>query len=133
MSPRTAGHEVSDAPPALVVGAIATLLSLVVIGALVAWGVTAAVRSKAPPVRPSPFDRAAASPAFPRLEVNSRADRILLDDRAQGRLTGYGWADPQHTLARVPIERAMALQAARGWPDSDAPASSAPAQRRPAP
>jgi hypothetical protein len=121
MSPR-AGHETADLPPPAVLAAIAGLLLLIAIGALVAWGVLAGFRAKAPVVQRSPFDRAAAREPYPHLEVHAAADRIRLEAKAQARLTGYGPSGQGAGLARIPIERAMALQAAKGWPDSDAPA-----------
>lgn len=124
MSPR-AGHETSDMPPPLVLGAIATLLVLIVVGALVAWGLSSWFRADAPPPRPSAFDRAGASEPLPHLEVHAAADRIQLEAKARDRITGYGPSAEGPGLARIPIERAMALQAAKGWPDSDAPAAEA--------
>ena len=116
----TAGHETSDLPPGPVSLAIAGLLSLVVVGALVAWALTATFERRRPAETPSAFERAAASPAAPRLEVKGRADRRAIEDRAAARLTGYGWTDREAGLAHIPIERAMSLQAQAGWPDNDA-------------
>ncbi|HZZ70311.1 MAG TPA: hypothetical protein VFE18_19245 [Phenylobacterium sp.] len=113
------GHETSDLPAGPAVLAIAGLLSLIVVGALVAWALTAAFEHARPGRAPSAFQRAAATPAFPRLEVDARADRIALERRAQAHLAGYGWTDRQAGLAHIPIDRAMALQAAEGWPDAD--------------
>jgi hypothetical protein len=120
MSART-GHETSDLPAGPAVLAIAGLLSLIVIGALVAWGLTAGFEHARPTHAPSAFQRAAATPAFPRLEVDARADRIALEQRAQAHLAGYGWTDRSAGLAHIPIDRALALQAAEGWPDADTP------------
>jgi hypothetical protein len=120
------GYEPSDLPAGPAALAIAGLLALIVIGALAAWAMTAAVQHRRPATAPNAFQRAAATPAFPRLEVDARADRLAIEARAQARLAGYGWSDRQARLAHVPIERAMALQAAEGWPDADPGSPSTP-------
>lgn len=124
------GHETSDMPAGPAALAIVGLLLLIAVGALVAWALGATFEHRRPPETPSAFERAAASPALPRLEVDGRADRVAIDLRAQARLSGYGWTDRQAGLARIPIARAMALQAQAGWPDADAgPANPAPGAR----
>jgi hypothetical protein len=55
----------------------------------------------------------------PRLEVSPSADRDALQSQAQGRLHDYGWTDRTAQIAHIPIDRAMAILAARGWPDPD--------------
>jgi hypothetical protein len=52
----------------------------------------------------------------PRLQVDPAADLLRLRSDEQKRLTGYGWADPDHHLVRLPIERAIELTAERGLP-----------------
>ena len=39
--------------------------------------------------------------------------------RAEARLNGYGWAEGQPGLARIPIDRAMELLESRGWDGID--------------
>lgn len=114
------GHESSDLPAGPAALAIAGLLSLIAVGALVAWALTASFERRHPSQAPSAFERAAATPALPRLEVNGRAARLAIEQRAEARLAGYGWADRQGGLVHIPIQRAMALQAQAGWPDADA-------------
>jgi hypothetical protein len=121
------GHETRDLPAGFAALAIAGLLSLIVIGALTAWAMTAWFGHDNPATAPNAFERAAAIPAAPRLEVDGRADRLAIDQRAEDRLAGYGWTDRQAGLAHIPIDRAMALQAEQGWPDADAgPANAVP-------
>lgn len=55
----------------------------------------------------------------PRLEVSPSANRELLQRQAEQRLQGYGWIDRQVGAAHIPIDRAMVILAARGWPDHD--------------
>lgn len=55
----------------------------------------------------------------PRLEVSPSANREVLQRQAEQRLLGYGWIDREAGRAHIPIDRAMAILAARGWPDRD--------------
>lgn len=55
----------------------------------------------------------------PGLEVSPAADGALLQAKAENRLHGYGSTDTSHQGIRIPIERAMALLSAKGWPDTD--------------
>jgi len=132
--PARGGYEHRDAPPKLVVAALAGLLSLVGIAAFVAWAILAGYGGQRPAPRLTGFDSAAAVPAAPRLEVDQRRDRIALERQAEAHLTGYGWTNRAAGLAHIPIDRAMALQAAAGWPDAaSAPAAAAPSNASPPP
>jgi hypothetical protein len=73
-------------------------------------------------VRPpaTELERARIVPAGPRLESDPLRDRLALEAKARARLESYGWTDRGKGIARIPIERAMVLQAERGWPDSQA-------------
>ena len=50
----------------------------------------------------------------PQLQSNPRADLTELRAAQASRLHGYAWVDRGRGLARIPIEQAMALIAARG-------------------
>lgn len=52
-------------------------------------------------------------PPAPHLQAHPQADLRDLRARETQLLHGYAWLDPQHSAARVPIERAMALSAGR--------------------
>ena len=71
------------------------------------------------PAGPAPF------PAEPRvgppLEVDPRAERVRIEKEASGRLETYGWTDREAGLARIPVERAIAILAEHGWPDPQGP------------
>ncbi|MGE0744819.1 MAG: hypothetical protein AB7K86_06205, partial [Rhodospirillales bacterium] len=56
------------------------------------------------------------APPPPRLQVDPAADRAVLEAAARALLTGYGWTDRAAGRARIPIERAIEILAARGWP-----------------
>jgi len=65
-------------------------------------------------------------PPSPRLQVHPKADFARLRAEEHERLTTYGWVDREHQIARMPIERAMDLLAARGiagWPSPSPPAA----------
>lgn len=48
-------------------------------------------------------------PPGPHLQVNPFDDLAREQARENRLLNSYGWTDPGHTLARIPISRAMAL------------------------
>lgn len=53
---------------------------------------------------------------FPQPRVDARENEQLhrIIDAQNERLKTWGWADAQHTLAQIPIERAMQLLATKG-------------------
>lgn len=52
----------------------------------------------------------------PRLLVKPREERLKVEAAAKRRIEAYA-ATAEEGYARIPIERAMALLAANGWPD----------------
>jgi hypothetical protein len=50
----------------------------------------------------------------PALEATPLLDLQTLQDRQRGQLSGYAWVDRDHGIARIPMERAMKIIAARG-------------------
>jgi hypothetical protein len=56
-------------------------------------------------------------PPRPRLETDGKADRLPVEAAAAEKLQGYAWVDRAAGTVRIPIERAMQLLVARGWPD----------------
>ncbi|NLS17663.1 hypothetical protein HGP16_13965 [Rhizobium sp. P40RR-XXII] len=110
------GYETSDVSPRLVL--------LVTLGLFVVMGLSIAVvfevlRWVTPAGSPaSTIFGAQQARGGPRLEISPSADRAMLQQRAEGRLQGYGRADGPNA-AQIPIARAMAILATRGWPDPD--------------
>jgi hypothetical protein len=49
------------------------------------------------------------TPPPPRLQVHAPDDLRVLRLQKQALLESYQWLDPAHTVARVPIERAMQI------------------------
>lgn len=60
--------------------------------------------------------------SFPSPQVipDEAAERQRIETQQRQRLTGYHWANSQHTLVQIPIERAMQLIAAKGAHGYDA-------------
>lgn len=56
-------------------------------------------------------------PPPPRLQVSPQSEGAQVIARSKGRIEGYAWTDRTHRHARIPIDDAMKLLAARGWPD----------------
>ena len=50
-------------------------------------------------------------PPQPRLQANPPMDRVAQYRLQAEQLDSYGWTDPSHRFAHIPIERAMALLA----------------------
>lgn len=67
-------------------------------------------RTEGPPVAERP-----SRPPPPRLETDGGEDLARVRADGARRLSTWGWADRQAGLARIPIDRAMALTAQRGW------------------
>lgn len=71
--------------------------------------------------------RAAAIPPAPRLQAHPRSDLVRLQQQEEALLSGYAWIDSSHRIARIPIERAMAIYAAEQTQKSPAAEPAAPA------
>lgn len=111
-----AGYETRDVPPVrvLLVGlGLAVGAGLIGVMLLGLSQLLSAVVDAPPPgplatieqVPPAP--RLQAAPALELEEMQAR-DRLILES--------YGWVDRDAGIARIPIERAMAILAERGWP-----------------
>lgn len=68
--------------------------------------------------RSSP-ERLRTPPGTARLQVTPAQDRVRIEENARRLLRGYAWLDGNHTRARIPIDRAMDILAAKGWPDPE--------------
>jgi hypothetical protein len=101
-------------------GALAGLLGLAALAVAIVLGLFVAFRSQEVRPRTTALERTPIVRQGPRLEARPQQDRAALEAAAQARIETYGWADRGKGLARIPIERAMALQAGKGWPDAPA-------------
>jgi hypothetical protein len=79
-----------------------------------------------------PRDRTPAAESFPRprLEADPAAELHALQSKQHQELNVYRWANGEHTLVAIPIERAMAIVAQRGA-DAFAPIATAKPAPRP--
>jgi hypothetical protein len=105
-------REHRDMPAGRVAWSFAGLAILILLALGVGWGLVALFPA-GPAATSSPV------PPAPRLQVDETADRAAIEGAAEARLEGYGWTDRAAGRAHIPIERAMALLAERGWPDDD--------------
>ena len=116
---RDAGYETSDASPVIAAGAIGGVFVLIALVLLAVGGLVYVQRRSEPPPAATAVEQVEAVPAGPRLQPDPRADRVAQEAPWRRRLETYGWTDRGHSLAHIPIERAMALQAQQGWPDAE--------------
>jgi hypothetical protein len=93
------------------VAAILVLSLLAIVLLVYAWA-RPALTAGAAPVRPLPPQ--------PRLQAAPAADLAAVRTLQQSQLEGYRWMDEAHTVARIPVERAMALLVSKGLPLSPA-------------
>jgi hypothetical protein len=95
------------------VAAILALSLLAIVLLVYAWARPVLTAGPAP-ARPIPPQ--------PRLQAAPAVDLAAVRSLQQAQLEGYRWMDDAHTVARIPIERAMALLASgnKGLPHSPA-------------
>jgi hypothetical protein len=112
--PDATEYEGTDVSPRFILLAGLGLFAGVTLSIVIAFGVLRSVE----PALQTPSTPFNAQPrGGPRLEVSPSADRALAQAEAQGRLEGYGWIDQSRQTAHIPIDRAMAILATRGWPN----------------
>ena len=96
---------------------LGALVALLVLGwAIPTWMQTEMEErqvSKLPPPNPLVETYGRVLPPVPRLQVNPDRDIEQLREAEQQRLTTYGWVDETAGIAHIPVDRAMALIAAR--------------------
>lgn len=113
--PDIMGYEPSDVSARFLLLTGIGLFAGVALSILIAFGILLA----AEPARQTPPTPFTAQPrGGPRLEVSPSAERAGVQAAAQSRLEHYGWNDRSET-AHIPIDRAMAILAERGWPDQN--------------
>lgn len=89
------------------------------LSALLLGGLLGLFEARRPLPAGSPLERAELVPPPPRLEVRPLETLEQVRARERELLEGYGSVDREAGLARIPIERAMAILAERGWPAAD--------------
>jgi hypothetical protein len=93
------------------------LVCLVVVGAIAAL-VLRVVKKPSAPVDSGPQNVATvrSRPPGPQLQIDPSDELRRLHDDENLLLTRYGWIDKPRGRVRIPIDRAMAVIAARGLP-----------------
>ena len=114
---RRHGFESRDVPPGRVLlvglglGAGAGLIMLL----LLAFNQLLEAVVTSPP--PGPLARLELVPPEPRLQAEPALELEELEAREALILESYGWVDRDVGTARIPIARAIAILAERGWPN----------------
>jgi hypothetical protein len=114
------GYEPSDASVRAVLWVAAGFITAVVVSAALLGGLLGLLEAARTPAQVSPLERVDLVPPAPRLEVRPLDALEQVRRREDELLGGYGWVDRQHEVARIPIDRAMAILAERGWPEPPA-------------
>jgi hypothetical protein len=86
------------------------------LAALALTGLVVLFETLRPPSSASPLARVEILPPEPRLEANPKVVLDQVRRREDQLLNGYAWVDRDAGIARIPIDRAMAVLAERGWP-----------------
>jgi len=106
-------YEERDASFPRVMTTAASLLGVMVLGLLLAWGVYIVFMSRvdAPAGRTETFVRPdpGKAPPGPNLEPDPHESLVTLRAREDSLLNSFGWTDSARGIARVSIERAKAL------------------------
>lgn len=114
------GHEPDAVPARPVWIGVSVLIFLLVIGYLVPTALENLLLERearrSPPANPLAATEGRRLPPAPRLQVNPARDIAELRLAEDRRLQGYGWVDPGKGIARIPIERAMAILVEKGLP-----------------
>lgn len=136
------GHETTDADLG---GVGKTLLYTAIFVALCfvfVWFMYGVMRSEGvsgdrgtSPAVPRQGDR---RPPLPRLQVRPTDELAAFREQQQEALETWEWSNPEHTLARVPVGRALDMVAEHGLPEpppapAPAPGAVTPAAGAPAP
>lgn len=116
----TPGYEQRDLSVPLVFAFAATLLVVLAVAlVLVSW-LQASVTGAPVRIAPEPLTRVAppeaTPPPEPQLQVEPGEQYRSVRAAQERLLRSYGWVDRERGIARIPIERAMELIAARGLP-----------------
>jgi hypothetical protein len=115
--PHLPAYETQDVRPLSVVLTVAGLFASLILSFAIVAGILVWLR---PVERSMPATETGQLRIGPRLQVDPKQDARRLNEAAFERLQGYGWSDRKAGVAHIPISRAIALLAERGWPDPDA-------------
>jgi hypothetical protein len=114
------GHELRDLNPkniALFGAALAAIIVAVLAAAYALFHYYYVGESRARP-RPNPLSYNEEPVPEPRLEVNPGAELKAMKAEEAQTLNSYGWVDRDQGIVRIPIDRAIAILAQKGMPES---------------
>jgi hypothetical protein len=127
-STTNSGYEIRDANAGGVFNFLVALGIVLVVAALVCWGMfryfSAHALNQAASV--SPFADTRQLPLGPQLQVNPREDWLKFREEQEQALETYAWENRTAGTARVPIEVAMELLVKKGLPVQGAPEAQQP-------
>ena len=112
-----AGFETSDVPPVRVVVIGLGLAAGTGLIALLLFGLSQLLGSAVETSPPGPLATVEREPPAPRLQIEPALELEEMQARDALILESYGWIDRDVGIARIPIERAIAILAERGWPN----------------
>jgi len=115
---RQTGHEASDLDPKQIALLAFTLAAIIVGVIFVTYALyrrftTVEIRSQA---TPSPLSYTREPTPEPHLEANPGQDLKAMRAAENAVLHSYDWVDKEQGVVRIPIDRAIAILAARGLP-----------------
>jgi hypothetical protein len=113
---REHGYEARDASARAVLWGAAGLVAVVAVSAALLGGLLGLFEAARVPAPVSPLERVELVPPAPRLEALPLETLEEVRHRENELLHNYGWVDREAGIARIPIDRAMAILAERGWP-----------------
>ena len=132
-TPPSPGYETRDANARGVFIFMIVLSIVLIITALVCWGLFRYLSAKqVNPGPASPFAGTRQLPAGPQLQVNPRQDLLKFKAQQEHSLESYSWENKEDGTVRVPIERAMELLLQKGLPVAPEPSRTVaePVRRR---
>jgi len=133
-APTGVGHEARDVRIRPIASAFIGLLIAAGVIHVLLYGVLAALTARqtstSAPASPLAAQHARQAPPEPRLQIAPRDDLARLREREDTLLHAYAWIDRDQGIARIPIERAKELVAARGLGGTAAPAQQASGSMR---
>lgn len=111
------GYETRDANVRAVFGFLVILGVVLVLSAIVCWGLFNHYSVKDANRTPlSPFSATRQLPTGPQLQVNPRQELLTFRSRQEQSLESYSWESREDGTVRVPIERAMEMLLKQGLP-----------------
>lgn len=131
----TPGYETRDANAGGVFKFLVALGIVLVVTALVSWGLFRyfSAHDVNQAASDSPFADTRQLPLGPQLQVNPRADWLKFREEQEKSLETYAWENRSAGTVRVPIEEAMELLVKKGLPVQGAREAQPADSKKPAP